>query len=207
MNNELARSVETTIDRMIRSLVHGDEESYAHWDAELERLELSLLEASSLPDRQQLFASLRAQRIQLAYDLDNCELVLEYSSPFVHEVPLSNPGFFSVATLRARCLHSVGAHRAEVEEVLQWALTPEIQGSEYLYFLEHLAKNHPGSIPEDDALFAKLREAVFSLRAKGYETLVESVGNTGLERLVLEAAGELRRVNRERGEALLAASS
>jgi hypothetical protein len=65
----------------------------------------------------------------------------------------------------------------------------------------------PGSIPHDEDLLAKLKAAILDLRKLGYDNLPADIGNVGLEQVALSAAAELRRVNHERTEALLASES
>jgi hypothetical protein len=204
MVDDLANIVDATLDAAIRSFCPGDESSYAHWDSELRRLELSLREAPPTPEHQNLLATVHAHRIDLAFDVEKCELVLELSAQFVRDVHAGHPSFFSVAAVRARCLHSVGAHREEVREFLELARRPEIQDGEYISLLEYLAQRHPGDIPDDEELLGKMKKAIEALRALGYETLPVDSGGMDLVRLTLQAAGELKRVNREKGEALLA---
>jgi hypothetical protein len=104
MADDLDRIVDATLDAAIRSFCPGDENSYAHWDSELQRLELSLHEALPTPEHQHLFAE----------------------------------------------------------------------------------------------------KAIEVLGAVGYETLPVDSGEMDLVRLTLQTAGEIKRVNREKGEALLA---
>jgi hypothetical protein len=207
MAADLARLVEDTIDAAIRSFYSGEGDNYIFWDSELQHLESILHEADLNPELQALLASVRAQRIFLAFDVSKHDLVLELTDQFVRDVPVGHPSFSSVASLRARCLHSIGAHEKEMREILELARKPEIQDGEYISLLEHLAKRHPGSIPQDNELVTKMQKAIAALRALGYETLPGDSGEIELERLALEAASELRRVNREKGEALLAESS
>ena len=196
--------VEATIDALIRSFKPGDQKSYVLWDGELTRLEMSIQELASSSERQYLFASVRAQRVGLAFDVDKHEKVIELSDQFVCDVPVSHPSFFSVATLRARSLHSVGSHGVEVQELLELARKPEIQGGEYVSILEHLASLHPVSISDDIPLFEKMKSAIDDLRGIGYETLRSDIGEIGIAELALQIASELRKINRDRGEALLA---
>lgn len=198
--------VENTIDAAIRSFSPGDEGSYAHWDSELQRLESRLSDFLSTPEGQHGFASVRAQRIAMAFDTSKYELVLELSGQFVHDVPIDHPSFFTVASLRACCLHRVGAHGEEVQEILELVRKAEVQNHEYISYLKHLATMHPGSIPQDQELVEKMWKAIAELRALGYDTLPtpEESEQTGLEQLAVETWSELRRVNREKGEALLA---
>jgi hypothetical protein len=207
MADDLARIVDATLDAAIRSFCPEDENSYTHWVSELQRLELSLHEVLPTPEQQNLLASVHAHRIELAFDVDKRELVLELSAQFVRDVHVGHPRFFSVATMRLRCLHSVGAHEQEVRELLELARRPEIQGGEYISLLEHLAQRHPGNIPDDGELSGKMKKAIEVLQALGYETLPVDNGEMDFVRLTLQTASELKRVNREKGEALLADNS
>lgn len=207
MTTDLARLVEDTIDAAIRSFYSGGGDNYTFWDSELQNLESSINEADLTPELLNLLASVRAQRIFFAFDVSKHDLVLELTAQFVRDVPVGHPSFSSVASLRASCLHSVGAHEEEIREILELARKPEIQGSEYISLLDHLAKKHPESIPQESELVDKMQQAIAALRDLGYETLPEYSGGTRLEQLTLETARELRRVNREKGEALLAENS
>jgi hypothetical protein len=88
--------------------------------------------------------------------------------------------------------------------LLELARKPEIQGGDYVSILEHLASLHPESIFDEEFLFEKMKSAIDHLRKIGYVTLRSDVGNIGIEELAVQIARELRRINRERGEALLA---
>lgn len=202
MAADLARLVENTIDAAIRSFYSGAGDNYLFWDSELQSLESALSEVDPAPEIRRLFSSVRTQRICLAFDVSNHDLVLELSAQFMRDVSVGHPSFSLVASLRAHCLHSVGAHEEEIREILALARKPEIQGSEYISALEHLAKNHPGSIPQDSELIDKMQSAIALLRDLGYEMLLEAGREIELEQLALKVASELRRINREKGEAL-----
>jgi|SRR5215217_5487186 len=201
---DLKALVEQTVDATIRSFNPDDLQSYDHWDAELRRLEDLLVEATFLPEQQIFLALVRAQRIGMAYDLGKVDLVLEQSTQFVRSFPASFPSFFLVATLRARALHITGAHEEELEEILRLVMKPEIHGSEFIFLLENLAKRHPGSLPSDELLAAKMREAISALREQGYDILSPGdVFESQLEQTALRVASEIRQENQAKAEDLL----
>src|SRR5947209_4153092 len=170
MVDGLSDVVEKTLDSFIRSYRPDDEESYAYWEAELQRVESLLLEATTLPERQDLLASIRVERISLSYDQGNINRVLQQSSETLREAPSNHPSLFVVMVMRARSLHRLGMHEQEIQEILAFARKDSTQGGEYIRLLEHLGKKHPGSVPPDGQLLAKLHEAISAIRAQSYET-------------------------------------
>jgi hypothetical protein len=205
MNNDLADLAERTIDETIRSFNPGDRGSFDHWDGELQRVEEAILNDERLPERQALLASIRSQRIDLAVDVEDWGSVAERSAQFVHDFPPNVPNFFSVVTLRARALHKTGSHELEIEESLMFARLEEIKGSEYVLLLDNLSARHPGRIPSEEGLWSKMRSTVSMLREAGYSTLIEVIDDSmSLELVAQGVARELRRVNRAKGEELLA---
>lgn len=200
---ELAESV---IDAAIRSFCPGDYSSYVHWDSELQHVESLLDESLPTPEGQHAFARVRAHRIALIFEAGRHELVVELSGHFIHHVPVEHPSYFTVADLRASCLHMAGAHEEEVRELLDLIRKPEVQNHDYMAYIEHLARVHPGSVPQDQDLVDKMQNAIAELRALGYDSLPENQ-ETELGRLAIETLSEVRRVNREKGEALLAEHS
>jgi hypothetical protein len=209
MTTDLVGLAESTIDAAIRSFRPGDDSSYDHWDSELQHVESLLGESLPTPESQHVFARVRAYRISMTFEVGRYELVLELSGHFIYDVPVDHPSYFTVADLRACCLHMAGAHDEEVRELLDLIRRPEIQNRDYIAYVEHLAKMHPGSVPQDKELVKKMRNAIAELRTLGYDTLPAPAESeeTGLEQLAMETLNELRRVNRKKGEALLAETS
>lgn len=203
MLNDLGTLVEQAIDAAIRFHIPGDLNSYSQLDSELQRAESLLLSAEPSPGRQDLLASVRAMRIDMAYDVENLDFVLALTSRFLQEVPASHPSFFSTILLRLRTLHRIGAHEEEIQTCAEIIKRPEVQGSEYVYLLEHLGRLHSGNIPEDGVLMEKMKEAVEALSAQGY-SLPKNTHDPKLEQIAVEVAAELRRANRARGDAILA---
>lgn len=70
--------------------------------------------------------------------------------------------------------------------------------------LENLGARHPGSIPSDEELLAKLMEAISALNVQGYEIVPPIASDKmRLDETALRVASELRRTNRAKGDALL----
>jgi hypothetical protein len=203
--------VKALVDRAIDSTIRGfnpdEPSSFERWDKELQELE-DLLRDKTSSGKQDLLATVQGQRIALAYEIGRFDLVLDRSSRFVLAYPASHPSFSNVAVLRMRALHSTGAHKAEIYETLAIARRPEIKGGEYVSLLENLGVRHPGSIPSDEQLSAKLMEAISELNAQGYEiTLPIASGKTQLDETAMRVASELRRANRAKSEELLSGSA
>lgn len=207
MTTDIVSLAEATIDAAIRSFLPGDEKGYSQWDAELQRVESLLGESRSTSEGRRVFASVRALRISMAFDVDRHELVLKLSGQFAQDVPVDDPSYFTVADLRACCLHIAGAHDQEVRELLDLIQKPEIPNHDFMAYIERLARRHPGNVPQDQDLVDRMKNAIAELRAMGYDSLPEDQGDTGLERLAMETLSEVRRVNRKKGEALLAETS
>lgn len=203
MDVGLKRLVERVVDSAIRGFDPEDPGSYDKWDLELGRVEDSLRSLAAELDPL-LLPAVCAERIRIASEAGKSELVSERSAHFLREFPASVPSFSWVASLRLRALHAAEAHKEEVREGLGFARAPELQGGEYVYLLSGLCKRHPGCLPVDEDLWQKLQRSIDDLRAQGYDTLPRAVGSpVQLEEAVSLVAEELRRVNRERGEALL----
>jgi hypothetical protein len=204
MNADLEALVERVIDEAIRTFEPREPTSFDRWNSELQRLESLLREEESLPDSQGLLATVQARRIAMAFEIARFDLVIAQSSQFVRAFPTIHPSFSNIANLRSCALHATGAHAAEIEETIAMARRPEVRGSEYVYLLAILSKQHPGCLPADEALSQKLQETIKDLQDQGYDTLPRSVNDPmQLEEMAGRIADELRRVNRERGEALL----
>lgn len=204
MSEDLAALVDRTIDEAIRTFDPDEPNSFDRLDSELQRLESLLRENALPPNRQDLLATVQAKRIALASEIGRFDLVLEQSSDFPLVAPAGHPSFSNVAILRIYALHATGAHEAEVQESLGIARMPEINGSEYVILLANLSKRHPGRLPAEDDLWQKLQQSIEELRNLGYDTLPHTVnGPAQLEEMAGRVADELRRVNREKGEALL----
>lgn len=203
MVGNIAAVAEQAIDETIRFYVPGDPDSFNRWNAELERVEDFLVSVEPSPDQRGLLASVRARRIDMAYDVDKLDLVLLWSAQFLQEVPATHSSFFVTVLLRLRALHRTGAHEEEVQTCLEVVRRPEVRGSEYVYLLEHLSHLHPGNISADKALAAKMQEAIDALSAQGY-SLPENSHDGDLEQIAIRIANDLRKANRARGESLLA---
>lgn len=199
--------VDKAIDSTIRGFNPDEPSSFDRWDRELQEVE-ELLRDKTPPGKQDLLAAVEAQRIVLAYEIGRFDLVLDRSSRFVLTYPASHPSFSNVAVLRMRSLHSTGAHEAEIQETLAIARRPEIKGGEYVSLLENLGVRHPGSIPSDEQLSAKLIEAISALNAQGYKIAPPiASGKTRLDEVAILVARELRRVNRAKSEELLSGNT
>lgn len=204
---DLRRLVERAIDSAIRGFDPEDPGSYDRWDLELGRAEATLRNSTTELDPL-LLSSVCAERIRIASEAGRYELVIEQTAHFLQEFPTSVPSFSLVASLRLLALHAVGSHNEEVRDGLEIARSPELQGSEYVALLSILGKRHPGCLPADEDLWQKLQRAVDDLRSQGYKTLSRAMGSSiQLEETAGRVSEELRRVNRERGEALLGAPS
>lgn len=204
MNPDLAVLVDKAIDEAIRTFDPDEPSSFDRWNDELKHLEALLREEASLPGSHDLLATVQAKRMALAFEIGRLDLVLDQSSQFVLTVSAAHPSFSNVAILRSLSLHAADAHISEIQEVLAIARRPEIKGGEYVSLLAGLGKRHPGSLPADEDLWQKLQRSIDGLRALGYDTLPQAVeGPEQLERIAVRVADELRRVNREREDALL----
>jgi len=200
---DLKELVERTIDSTIREFNPDDRDSYNRWDAELERVEKSLRGSTAELDPM-LLPSICAERIRVNFEVGNFDLVTSSTAEFLEEFPASVPSFSLVASLRVSALHAMQAHEEEVREALKIGMMPEIGGSEYVYLLASLSERHPGCLPEDVDLWNKLQQAVDDLREQGYDQLPQVLdGPTRLEESAQRIADDLRRINRELGEALL----
>jgi hypothetical protein len=194
---------ESAIDATIRGFDPEDRNSYEGWDRELKHAEDSLRSSASELDPL-LLASVRAERIRIAFEVGRFGLVLEMTDEFLLIFPATFPSFSLVASLRTSALHATGAHEEEIREALQLARKPELRGSEYVHLLASLSKRHPGCLPIEEDLWRKLEQAIHDLRAQGYDMLPHPVnGPSQLEEMAGRVADELRRVNWERGESLL----
>src|SRR5947209_3831354 len=132
---DLTQLAERTIDAAIRSFKPWEEESYPRWDGELERVETLLVAAPGTPRRPYLLASIRAQRVLLAFETNKFERVIELSALTPRESPPDDPGLSTVVIFRARSLHAVGRRAEELGEVLAAARACEADDSEFIYFL------------------------------------------------------------------------
>jgi hypothetical protein len=203
---DLKALVEATIDSVIRGFDPDDPGSYERWDPELERVEVSLRNSAAKLDPL-LLPSVCAERIRIASEAGKPSVVAERSARFLSEFPATVPSFSWVTSLRLDALHGLGDHEEEVRDGLDAARKPELRGGEYVLLLSSLCRRHPGCLPLDEGLWRKLQRAVADLRAVGYGALSGAAGGPAqLEQAVCRIADELRRVNRERGEALLSAT-
>lgn len=205
MTSELRRLLAEVIDRSIRFCSPEEQEDYAGFDAELERLEAMILALDETAEKVDLLAQLQAHRIHLASEGSQHGRVVEASEAFLQEYSPVLLDFFNVAAARSRALHALGRHSDEIRETLEIAQRPELRGSEFVLLLENLAKRHPGGIPAEASLRLKMEEVVADLRVRGYTSLpAPPFAETSVEDLVLSVAANLRRANRAKGEALLA---
>jgi hypothetical protein len=207
MDDDLAQLTERTIDSAIRAFDFRDENSYSNWDGELHRVEALLIAAPAIPRHPHLLASIRAQRIRLAFQTKKFERVLELSALTLSESPPDDPDLATVVIYRARSLHALCMHTEEIGEVLATARTYNADDGEFIYLLLHLAKNHPGSIPQERDLLDKLRATIAALRADLYESLPDVSSESEIEETVLRVAKEMQRVSREMTEAILRENS
>jgi hypothetical protein len=205
VSSELRRLLTEVIDRSIRFCSPEKPESYAEFDAELGRLETMALALNDTPEKLDLLAQLQSHRIHLASEAGQHSRVVEVSEAFIQEHSPALLDFFNVAAARSRALHALGRHGDEIRETVKIAQGSELRGSEFVLLLENLIKRHPGSIGNDASLLRKMEDAITHLHASGYTNLPEPpLGDASVEQLALNVAAELRRVNRTRGEALLA---
>lgn len=200
MVDSLKDRVEQLVDATIRSFNPRDPASYEHWSVELERAEQSLEDSAAFPERQGLLASVLCARIDLAFDVGNIDFVLEHSARFLRVFRPGQPSFFTVATSRARALHIAGSHDQELREVMELVREPAIRGSEYVFLLENLCRRHPGSLPAEAHLVAKMKETL-----REFDGLsLAAADDRGLEVTVLEVAAALRQANLAQARAVLA---
>ena len=149
MADDLKALVEKALKDSILSFNRNVQGSFETWDAELERVErLVVLERASA-GREDWLASIRAERIRLAWEVGKSDLLLERSQRFLQDSPPRVASYGTVVEVRARALHEAGAHGEERTLVLEAAAEPEIRGSEYVSLLAGLARRHAGSIPPD----------------------------------------------------------
>lgn len=202
MSEDLEALVEITLDRVIRSFDPGNSESYRKSEVALQELERRLGDLQV--DSSYLLPRILAQRISLAFAAGETDLVLKVGARFLQVYEPSLPSYSVVAPLYARALHMVGEHEQESSFVHNLVRLPEVRGSDFLYLLENLVRRHPGSLLDQIALLPKLKDEIENLREEGYPGLPETSGQLiEMEQLVLAAASELRRANKERAEALL----
>jgi hypothetical protein len=208
MTDDLTVRVKTAIDASIRSFQPGDEESFAFWDAELEKVESLFMRSELTAEKQSLLSYLRAHRVHLAFEVEKHDVVLRKSADFIRDVPASHPSFLGLAITRAHTLHLAGAHEEEIRETLDLARKPELHVGDFISLLAPIAKWHPGSIPNDTLLRKKMEEAISQLRTMDdYKSLPTVNNDLSLEESVLQVSNEVRRINRKLTEALITGSS
>jgi hypothetical protein len=202
---ELEARFELLQDSVIRQFQPHDSGSYEHWDNELDCLEEQVLSRSSSSETQALLASIRAQRVSIASEAGLLDQVLEQSDRFFSSCSNCTQAAL-VATLRSRALHATGEHEREIKETLDYLLRPDVGGSEYIFLLEELFRRHPG-VSVTKEVEAKMTDAISVLTKQNEDFAGLSKGVVGqVEVIARSVASEIRRIHREKAQAILAES-
>jgi hypothetical protein len=199
MNQSFEDKVEWAISHAIQLVrLNNDPPSHQEADAELLSIEGVLSSLDPALASADHIPRVRATRIWLAADRGDANAVIQLSDSFARSCPRHLLDFFNVANLRLRALHTVGRHFDEIREAREVAL--HLQGCEYVHLVAEVGQQHPGTFRGNHGVyFERLKQAIERLKQHGYAELPTVLSGTGnLERIAVEAATELRRVNRAR---------
>lgn len=203
----LEETADRLIDACIRTYDTRDPSNYEEWEARLRAIEDELRRAMPRP-KAEIVARVTALRIHIAYEFRHMASVIEWSQAYLQEFSTKGGSYSDVVTARLNALHVQGRHEEEAQEALHFASLPGCQGSDLLYLLAKLGRRHPGSVPADQELWSKAKDAVEVLRGEGYDSLPEVQGGPkALEELVQAVVQELHSLNRIRAQEVLAQSS
>ncbi len=204
----MAQSLNDLVERAIASAMRpadpDDTSATRDCDNELQRIETLLASTAAGPEDFGLLSHVRATRIFLAARLGDAEAVIRQSEGFLASSPTSGLDTFNVQIFRMRALHAVGRHDVEIRAALDLAGSASLGAEDFVLLLEGLAQRHPGCFNSSSFLFDRMERTLEQLTIAGCANLPQADQiPINFERVALDAARALRRLNEARTEALL----